>query len=87
MLVCRKRDHRSPVGWLTKETQQSQCDVIPNPLCLKKDFPINAPTIRINSLLSTMLDRVRPILQPYFDKAGVIADQISGQSLELIVAS
>jgi hypothetical protein len=29
----------------------------------------------------------RPILQPYFDKAGVTADQISGQSLELIVAS
>ncbi|MBW4462107.1 MAG: hypothetical protein KME47_17970 [Nodosilinea sp. WJT8-NPBG4] len=28
-----------------------------------------------------------PILQPYFDKAGVTADQISGQSLELIVAS
>lgn len=29
----------------------------------------------------------RPILQPYFEKAGVAADQISGQSLELIVAS
>lgn len=29
----------------------------------------------------------RPILQPYFDKAGVTADQISGQSLEFIVAS
>lgn len=29
----------------------------------------------------------RPILQPYFGRAGVTADQISGQSLELIVAS
>ncbi|HEY9749654.1 MAG TPA: hypothetical protein V6C63_13300 [Allocoleopsis sp.] len=29
----------------------------------------------------------RPILQPYFEQAGVTAEQISGQSLELIVAS
>lgn len=29
----------------------------------------------------------RPILQPYLEQAGVTADQISGQSLELIVAS
>jgi len=29
----------------------------------------------------------RPILQPYFEQAGIIADQVSGQSLELIVAS
>ena len=29
----------------------------------------------------------RPILQPYFERAGVTAAQISGQSLELIVAS
>jgi hypothetical protein len=29
----------------------------------------------------------RPILQPYFEQAGVTADQISGQSLELIAAS
>ncbi|MBD2095450.1 hypothetical protein H6F90_09795 [Trichocoleus sp. FACHB-591] len=28
-----------------------------------------------------------PILQPYFEQAGVTADQISGQSLELIVAA
>ena len=28
-----------------------------------------------------------PILQPYFERAGVIADQISGESLELIVTS
>ncbi len=28
-----------------------------------------------------------PILQPYFERAGVTADQISGASLELIVAS
>jgi len=28
-----------------------------------------------------------PILQPYFERAGVAADQISGASLELIVAS
>lgn len=28
-----------------------------------------------------------PILQPYFERAGVVADQISGASLELIVAS
>lgn len=28
-----------------------------------------------------------PILQPYFDRAGVAADQISGASLELIVTS
>lgn len=27
----------------------------------------------------------RPILQPYFQQAGVIADHVSGQSLELIV--
>ena len=29
----------------------------------------------------------RPILQPYFDQAGVTADHVSGQSLELIVVS
>lgn len=29
----------------------------------------------------------RPILQPYFEKAGVTPNQISGQSFELIVAS
>ena len=29
----------------------------------------------------------RPILQPYFEQSGVTADQISGQSLELLVAS
>jgi hypothetical protein len=29
----------------------------------------------------------RPILQPYFERAGVRADQISGQSLEIIIAS
>ena len=29
----------------------------------------------------------RPILQPYFEQAGVSDEQISGQSLELIVAS
>ena len=28
-----------------------------------------------------------PILQPYFERAGVTADQISGESLELIVTS
>ena len=28
-----------------------------------------------------------PILQPYFERAGVMADQISGESLELIVTS
>jgi hypothetical protein len=29
----------------------------------------------------------RPILQPYFEQAGIRADLISGQSLELIIAS
>jgi len=29
----------------------------------------------------------RPILQPYFEQSGITADQVSGQSLELIVAS
>ncbi|AFY91209.1 hypothetical protein [Chroococcidiopsis thermalis] len=29
----------------------------------------------------------RPILQPYFERAGVREEQISGQSLELIIAS
>jgi hypothetical protein len=29
----------------------------------------------------------KPILQPYFERARVTADQISGQSLELIIAS
>lgn len=29
----------------------------------------------------------RPILQPYFKRAGVSAEQISGQSLEIIVAA
>ncbi|MBD1804340.1 hypothetical protein H6F98_02490 [Microcoleus sp. FACHB-SPT15] len=33
-----------------------------------------------------MID-ARPILEPYFERAGVTAEQISGQSLELIVAS
>ena len=35
---------------------------------------------------SYMID-ASPILQPYFERAGVMADQISKQSLELIVAS
>lgn len=38
----------------------------------------NEPTYTIDA---------RPILQPYFERAGVTAAQISGQSLELIVAS
>jgi hypothetical protein len=29
----------------------------------------------------------RPILDPYFERAGVTADRISGQSLEIIIAS
>ena len=29
----------------------------------------------------------RPILQPYFDQAGITADRVSGQSLEIIVTS
>lgn len=29
----------------------------------------------------------RPILQPYLDRSGLTADQISGQSLEIIIAS
>lgn len=29
----------------------------------------------------------RPIFQPYFEQSGVTPDQISGQSLELIIAS
>ncbi len=29
----------------------------------------------------------RPILQPYFEQSGVAADQVSGQSLELIITS
>jgi hypothetical protein len=29
----------------------------------------------------------RPILEPYFERAGVTGDEISGQSLELIVSS
>ncbi len=29
----------------------------------------------------------RPLLQPYFEQSGVAAEQVSGQSLELIVAS
>ena len=38
----------------------------------------NEPTYTIDA---------RPILQPYFEQAGVTAEQISSQSLELIVAS
>lgn len=38
----------------------------------------NEPTYTIDA---------RPILQPYFEQAGVSAEQISSQSLELIVAS
>lgn len=44
------------------------------------DSPLtqNEPTYAIDA---------HPILQPYFERAGVTADQISEQSLELIVAS
>ena len=35
----------------------------------------------------TYIIDARPILQPYFERAGVTADQISKQSLELIIVS
>ena len=42
------------------------------------NLELSKPTYRIDA---------RPILQPYFEKAGVTANTISGQSLELVVAS
>jgi hypothetical protein len=45
---------------------------------LKSNHELIEPTYVIDA---------RPILQPYFEQAGIIADQVSGKSLELIVAS
>jgi hypothetical protein len=46
----------------------------------------NAETYQDQSEPTYTID-ASPILQPYFERAGVAADQISGASLELIVAS
>lgn len=35
----------------------------------------------------TYVIEAQPILQPYFDQSGIVANQVSDQSLELIVAS
>ncbi|MGA7953755.1 MAG: hypothetical protein WCA07_09575 [Gloeobacterales cyanobacterium] len=43
--------------------------------------------IRLDQSEPTYVIDARPILQPYFKQAGVAAEQISAQSLELIVAS
>lgn len=56
--------------------------VFPDRFYLWKDIASNheptAPTYVIDA---------RPILQPYFEQTGLTVDQVSGQSLELIVAS
>lgn len=46
----------------------------------------NAETYQDQSEPTYTID-ASPILQPYFERAGVAADQISGASLELIVTS
>jgi hypothetical protein len=43
--------------------------------------------IRLDQSEPTYVIDARPIFQPYFERAGVTAEQISEQSLELIVAS
>ncbi len=43
--------------------------------------------VRLNQSEPTYTIDAQPILNRYFEQAGVKADQISGQSLELIVAS
>jgi hypothetical protein len=43
--------------------------------------------VRLDQSEPTYIIDARPILNRYFEQAGVKADQISGQSLELIVAS
>jgi hypothetical protein len=43
--------------------------------------------IRLDQSEPTYVIDAHPILQPYFERAGVTAEQISEQSLELIVAS
>jgi hypothetical protein len=43
--------------------------------------------IRLDQSEPTHVIDARPILQPYFEQAGVTAERISGQSLVLIVAS
>ncbi|MEJ6481084.1 hypothetical protein N0Y54_07015 [Nostoc punctiforme UO1] len=43
--------------------------------------------VRLDQSEPTYIIDARPILNRYFERAGVKADQISGQSLELIVAS
>jgi hypothetical protein len=43
--------------------------------------------IRLDQSEPTYVIDARPILQPYFERAGVTAEQISGQSLELIIAA
>lgn len=45
------------------------------------------PTSNHELLEPTYVIDARPILQPYFAQSGVTADHVSGQSLELIVAS
>jgi hypothetical protein len=56
--------------------------VFPNRFYLWKNTGSNHELIE-----PTYVIDARPILQPYFEQSGVMADQVSGQSLELIVAS
>jgi hypothetical protein len=47
---------------------------------------INVALLVFSQDLANSVD-ARPIFQPYFEKAGVVAERISSQSLELIVSS
>jgi hypothetical protein len=56
--------------------------VFPDRFYLWKNTDVNQEPIE-----PTYVIDARPVLQPYFDQAGITADQVSGQSLELIIAS
>ncbi len=43
--------------------------------------------VKLEQSEPTYIINAQPILKPYFEKAGVTADHISGQSLELLIAS
>jgi hypothetical protein len=64
--------------------------ILPNPPYLLMAFPDRFYLWRHGNGELIEPDYVidaRPILQPYLDQAGISADQISGSSFELIVAS
>ncbi|PZO56258.1 MAG: hypothetical protein DCF15_09305 [Phormidesmis priestleyi] len=61
--------------------------VFPDKFYLWSDVDTGRDQIEHNYTEPTYIIDASPILQPYFERAGVTADEISGSSLELIVTS